>query len=61
MVGFVHFSAKVGCTVVAEGIETEAERRTAAELGVTLGQGYLFARPAPMTASLPAPGISAVA
>jgi EAL domain-containing protein (putative c-di-GMP-specific phosphodiesterase class I) len=61
VVGFVHFSAKAGCTVVAEGIETESERRTAAELGVTLGQGYLFAHPAPVTAFVPIPRIIAVA
>lgn len=47
VVGFVHFAARAGCEVLAEGIETEAERRTAHDLGVTLGQGYLFARPAP--------------
>jgi EAL domain-containing protein (putative c-di-GMP-specific phosphodiesterase class I) len=32
--------------VVAEGVETEAERDTMIELGVDLFQGYLFARPA---------------
>lgn len=46
LVGFVHFAAKAGCEVIAEGIETEAERATALALGVTHGQGYLFARPA---------------
>lgn len=46
VVGFVHFAARAGCEVLAEGIETEAERRTAHDLGVTLGQGFLFARPA---------------
>jgi EAL domain-containing protein (putative c-di-GMP-specific phosphodiesterase class I) len=61
VVGFVHFAAKAGCMVVAEGIETESERRTAAELGVTLGQGYLFAHPAPVSAFIPAPRIIAVA
>jgi EAL domain-containing protein (putative c-di-GMP-specific phosphodiesterase class I) len=46
LVGFVHFAAKAGCEVIAEGIETEAERATALALGVSHGQGYLFARPA---------------
>ena len=46
VVGLVHFAAEAGCEVIAEGIETEAERATVAELGVTLGQGYLLARPA---------------
>ena len=47
IVGLVHFAADAGCQVIAEGIETEAERATVTELGVTLGQGYLLARPAP--------------
>jgi EAL domain-containing protein (putative c-di-GMP-specific phosphodiesterase class I) len=49
VVGFVHFAAKAGCDVIAEGIETAAERSMARSLGVTLGQGYLFARPASAT------------
>lgn len=49
VVGFVHFAARAGSYVIAEGIETEAERRTAHDLGVTLGQGFLFARPASAT------------
>lgn len=50
VVGLVHFAAEAGCQVLAEGIETEEERLTVAELGVTLGQGYLLARPAPAAA-----------
>jgi EAL domain-containing protein (putative c-di-GMP-specific phosphodiesterase class I) len=46
VVGLVHFAAEAGCEVLAEGVETEAERATVAELGVTLGQGYLLGRPA---------------
>ncbi len=45
VVGLVHYAAKAGCVVIAEGIETEAERATAHALGVTHGQGYLMARP----------------
>ena len=33
--------------VIAEGIETEAQRLALLELGITTGQGYLFARPCP--------------
>jgi EAL domain-containing protein (putative c-di-GMP-specific phosphodiesterase class I) len=47
VVGLIHFAAEAGCQVIAEGIETPAERATITELGVTLGQGYLLARPAP--------------
>lgn len=37
----------LGCAVVAEGIETLEEYRTLWSAGLTLGQGYHFARPAP--------------
>jgi EAL domain-containing protein (putative c-di-GMP-specific phosphodiesterase class I)/CHASE3 domain sensor protein len=47
VVGLIHFAAEAGCQVIAEGIETRAERATVTELGVTLGQGFLLGRPAP--------------
>jgi EAL domain-containing protein (putative c-di-GMP-specific phosphodiesterase class I) len=37
---------RIGATLVAEGIEVEAERKTLVELGVEFGQGYLLGRPA---------------
>ncbi|SCL22568.1 diguanylate cyclase (GGDEF) domain-containing protein [Micromonospora nigra] len=37
----------LGLTVVAEGVEREAQRRALWELGCTSGQGHLFARPVP--------------
>lgn len=43
----VLLGASLGKAVVAEGIETEAQRELLCELGCALGQGYLFARPAP--------------
>jgi EAL domain-containing protein (putative c-di-GMP-specific phosphodiesterase class I) len=46
VVGLVHFAAEAGCQVIAEGVETAQERATVTELGVTLGQGYLLAKPA---------------
>jgi EAL domain-containing protein (putative c-di-GMP-specific phosphodiesterase class I) len=36
----------LGITVVAEGVETSAERDTLVSIGCDLFQGYLFARPA---------------
>ena len=50
--GLVHFAAAVNCTLVGEGIETEAEKSTLLGLGVTLGQGYLFGKPAQARATL---------
>jgi EAL domain-containing protein (putative c-di-GMP-specific phosphodiesterase class I) len=41
----VHFARQTGSTLLAEGIETPAEARLLRELGVDLGQGYLFGRP----------------
>ena len=43
--GMVHFARQTGSTLLAEGIETPAEARLLRELGVDLGQGYLFGRP----------------
>jgi len=34
--------------MLGEGIESEHELATLEGLGVTLGQGYLFGRPAPI-------------
>jgi EAL domain-containing protein (putative c-di-GMP-specific phosphodiesterase class I) len=42
----VSFAAKSETTVVAEGIETEAELASLISLGVTIGQGYYMGRPA---------------
>ena len=49
--GLVHFAAEVGCDLIGEGIETEAELRTLRRLGVPLGQGFLFGRPLPAPSS----------
>jgi diguanylate cyclase (GGDEF)-like protein len=40
-------AAKLGLEIVAEGIESDAERETAARSGCTFLQGYLFGRPMP--------------
>jgi EAL domain-containing protein (putative c-di-GMP-specific phosphodiesterase class I)/CheY-like chemotaxis protein len=41
----ISFADEMGMVIVAEGVETEAERATLKELGVPFGQGYLFAKP----------------
>jgi diguanylate cyclase (GGDEF)-like protein len=42
---FVTFAAKIGCEIIAEGIEEEAELALLADIGVHYGQGYFFGRP----------------
>nr|WP_219338518.1 EAL domain-containing protein [Luteimonas deserti] len=44
--GVVGIAARVGCTVLAEGVETPGEYRALRALGIALFQGYLFGRPA---------------
>ena len=44
---FIAFASRTGTTIVAEGIETEAELNALLDLGVHLGQGYLLGRPSP--------------
>lgn len=46
-------SHTLGLTVVAEGIETEAQRTELLALGIGVGQGYLFARPLPAEKIVP--------
>jgi EAL domain-containing protein (putative c-di-GMP-specific phosphodiesterase class I) len=41
------FADKIGSTIIAEGIEREAELKALLELGIEYGQGFLLARPAP--------------
>jgi EAL domain-containing protein (putative c-di-GMP-specific phosphodiesterase class I) len=45
--GLQHFATTTNCTLLAEGLETAAEVRMVASLGVRFGQGYWFARPGP--------------
>jgi EAL domain-containing protein (putative c-di-GMP-specific phosphodiesterase class I)/DNA-binding NarL/FixJ family response regulator len=46
--GLISFANKIDATIVAEGIERPAQLRALRELGVTCGQGFLLARPAPL-------------
>ena len=50
VVGLSYFAHAIDGWVVAEGIETEGERQALIDLGVSLGQGYLFGRPADVEA-----------
>jgi len=43
----IRLTRDLGMSALAEGIETEAQRRFLAELGCTHGQGFLFSRPVP--------------
>jgi len=51
MVGLRHFVRATECLLIAEGIETEAERATLRSLDIRLGQGYLLGRPLPAGAA----------
>ena len=46
--GLISFAEKIDATIVAEGIERPAEVEKLSELGVRYGQGFFFARPAPL-------------
>jgi EAL domain-containing protein (putative c-di-GMP-specific phosphodiesterase class I) len=46
IVALLHFASATDCLVVAEGIETEAEREVLERLEIPFGQGYLFGKPA---------------
>ena len=45
--GLTRFAETFGTTLVAEGIETEAELQIVRDLGIELGQGYFLGRPEP--------------
>lgn len=44
-VAMVSFASQIGASLVAEGIQTNAELTAVAEMGVNTGQGYLLGRP----------------
>lgn len=43
--GIAAISEKMNCKVIAEGIETESQKRFMMETGIEAGQGYFFRRP----------------
>lgn len=42
----IGLSKEMGSTVIAEGIETDEELKTLRKIGINIGQGFLFAKPA---------------
>lgn len=46
--GLTAMAGDLGIMVIAEAIETDAERRRLLDLGVEFGQGYLFGKPGPV-------------
>ncbi|WP_088225676.1 bifunctional diguanylate cyclase/phosphodiesterase [Desulfosporosinus sp. FKB] len=42
---FVTFSKRIGCSIIAEGVETDEEMRTVVQLGVDYVQGFFVAKP----------------
>ncbi|HVM64719.1 MAG TPA: EAL domain-containing protein, partial [Acidimicrobiales bacterium] len=53
LAGLVHLSNKLGCYLVAEGIERQSELLALRQLGITHGQGTLLGRPRPASAYAP--------
>jgi PAS domain S-box-containing protein len=49
--GLHHYAEETGTTLIAEGVESVEERAAIEHLGIRLGQGYLFGRPASLTGS----------
>jgi EAL domain-containing protein (putative c-di-GMP-specific phosphodiesterase class I) len=46
------YAEESGADIVAEGVESEADHEVALSLGATLGQGWLYGRPAALPATL---------
>lgn len=50
--GLTSFANEIGASIVAEGIETEAELEALRQLGVQMGQGFHLAMPMPLNGNL---------
>lgn len=48
----ISFARETGSRIIAEGVETEAERKTLQALGVERAQGYLLGRPMALDAAV---------
>jgi EAL domain-containing protein (putative c-di-GMP-specific phosphodiesterase class I) len=49
-VAIARIADEIDAKVIAEGIETTAERNIVVDAGITFGQGYLLGKPSPITA-----------
>ncbi len=58
--GLARFAETFGTTLVAEGIETDAELRIVRDLGIELGQGWLLGRPQAEPAATVLPGAARI-
>jgi EAL domain-containing protein (putative c-di-GMP-specific phosphodiesterase class I) len=47
MMALIELARNLDLQLIAEGVETEAQQADLLAAGVTLGQGYFFARPLP--------------
>jgi EAL domain-containing protein (putative c-di-GMP-specific phosphodiesterase class I) len=52
----IDFALETGARVTAEGIETEEQRQMLRSMGCVYGQGWLFARAAPLAGQGHQPG-----
>ncbi len=57
---FVTFSKRIGCHVIAEGVETAEELKTVVQLGVDFVQGFFIAKPEFRRAVLYEPAVELV-
>jgi len=59
LAGLVHFANRLGCCLVAEGIERQSELLALKLLGITHGQGRLLGRPSPASTYAVRPALPA--
>lgn len=51
------YGRRIGCEVVAEGVETEEELAVIGAIGITRAQGYLLGRPMPLERAVALPPV----
>lgn len=50
--GFLNIASGLGVSVIAEGVETNAQRQELTNMGCVIAQGYLFSEAVPLTAAM---------